>query len=500
MIMKQKILNFLMLTAFSLLLIACGGGSESESPSSPSQTPSTDTDNAQVFHVATTGDDRSGDGSLNNPWASINHALGSVSDSSTIIVAAGTYVGRIRLQGDFTNGVTVRSKVPYQAKLRHDATVVTCYYGKGITLSGFDIAHSTPDASALVVQIQNLLEDDTVSRIVLENNIIHDSYNNDILKINNGVNNITIRGNIFYNQSDSDEHIDINSAADITVEDNIFFNDFEGSNRKNENSTSSYIVIKDSNDDDDQYLGSQNITIKRNVFLNWQGSEGHNFVLIGEDGKEYFEAKDIMVENNLFLGNSSNLMRSPFAVKSGKDIVFRNNTVVGDLPSRAFAMRVNSENSEIQNENIQFYNNIWSDPTGSMGAIDAGSSNDFSDTPIDEIHSFSLNSNLYWNGDKEIPLDSNDFINHTDDTNQIIDDPLLPIPTNIVLPRLTSENSLADNSNDIKEAFKKLVELYGIPEQESAVIDHANAEHSPIEDILKRPRVDGSSDIGAYER
>ena len=58
---------------------------------------------------------------------------------------------------------------------------------------------------------------------------------------------------------------------------NIFFNDFAGSGRSNNNDTSSHIVIKDSN------LGSHNITVRRNVFLNWEGSTGSNFILIGED-------------------------------------------------------------------------------------------------------------------------------------------------------------------------------------------------------------------------
>lgn len=53
-----------------------------------------------------------------------------------------------------------------------------------------------------------------VSRITLKNNIFHDSYNNDLVKINNSISDITVSGNIFYNQNGSDEHIDINSAKE----------------------------------------------------------------------------------------------------------------------------------------------------------------------------------------------------------------------------------------------------------------------------------------------
>lgn len=71
--------------------------------------------------------------------------------------AAGTYNGRVDLRGRFAAGVVVRSEVPYQARLRHHGTVVTCFYGQGIALQGFDVAHDGPGAGALVVQIQDLL-------------------------------------------------------------------------------------------------------------------------------------------------------------------------------------------------------------------------------------------------------------------------------------------------------------------------------------------------------
>ena len=144
----------------------------------------------QALYVAPNGDDISGDGSALKPWVTITHALGSVSDGATILVRPGTYSGLVRLLGTFDAGVTVKFEVPYQARLRHSSTVITCFYGKGITLEGFDIAHSGPGAGALVIQIQDLIGEpgggDIVSRITLRNNVLHDSYNNDILKINNG--------------------------------------------------------------------------------------------------------------------------------------------------------------------------------------------------------------------------------------------------------------------------------------------------------------------------
>ena len=432
-------------------------------------------------------------------------ALDTVADGSTILVRPGTYNGRVRLRGSFASGVTVRSEVPYLARLRHNGTVITCFYGQGITLEGFDVAHSGPGAGALAIQIQDLIDEpggaDFVSRITLRNNILHDSYNNDILKVNNGAGNVTVEGNLFYNQTGHDEHIDVNSVTDVVIQDNVFFNDLAGSGRSNGNNTGSFIVIKDSNADDDTNLGSERITVQRNVFLNWEGSTGSYFVLIGEDGMPFYEARQVWVENNLMIGNAPNVMRAAFGVKGGKEITFRNNTVVGDLPSLAYAMRLNVEGSNLPNDDITFENNIWADPTGTMGAENASRPNDFSDTPPGETIGFLLDNNLYWNGGETIPSNAGEVVNYTDDVRRIVADPLLRDPAGVVLPRyVPATQSFADGSTNIREAFENLVQLYASTDPASPAIDSAT-DTGPGTDILGNSRPSGaSSDIGAWER
>ncbi|MEA2115085.1 MAG: right-handed parallel beta-helix repeat-containing protein, partial [Thermodesulfobacteriota bacterium] len=399
-------------------------------------------------------------------------------------------------------GMVVRSQTPYKAKLRNNDTVITAYSHpdgvSGITIDSFDIAHSGSGSGALVVHVDGG-GNNQVSNITFSNNVLHDSYNNDILKINNGCTNILVNSNMFYNQNGSDEHIDINSVSDVTVEDNIFFNDFEGSGRINQNDTSSYIVIKDSNGTDDIFTGSRNITVRRNIFLNWQGSSGSNFVLVGEDGKPFYEAFDVLVENNLMLGNSGNVMRAAFGVKGGRDITFRNNTVSGDLPSLAYGMRLNREGSNPSNDAVHFYNNVWSDQTGTMGAENPSRLDDFSDTEPDDTLSFVLANNLYWNGGDVIPENSSELINYTDDPSRLVTDPLLPPPVNIVLPRWQESSGLfADGSSTIRAAFENLVS-YAVPDSSSRLIDRADDSTAPAEDILGNPRT-VQKDIGAYEQ
>lgn len=454
-----------------------------------------------VTYVATGGSDETGDGSEGAPWATITHALDNVADGTTILVAPGTYTGRIRMRGTFATGVTVRSEVPYMARLRHDETVMTFYTHPdgvdGITVEGFDIAHTPgPSAGALVVHIDGGGNNE-VRRITLRNNIMHDSLNNDILKINNGISEVVVERNLFFNQTGEDEHIDLNSADGVVIQDNIFMNDFAASGRTNGNDTSSYIVVKDSNGPADIYTGSRNIVVRRNVFVQWQGDSGTGFLLFGEDGAAYVETVSATVENNLFLGNSPVLMRAPFGIKGSTNIVFRNNTTAGDMPARAL-LRFNREGANPIIDGIEMYNNIWSDPEGTMGAIDDNDGHDFSDVDPGHIDTFTISNNLYYNGGNAIPEDGAEAINWTDDSAAVPGDPMLADPSGLTAPHWNG-TAFADGSSDVCEAFAALVASYGTPAAGGAGVDVADPANAPADDIMGQPR-GNSPDIGAVER
>jgi len=455
---------------------------------------------AATWYVAVDGSDTSGDGSPGNPFATMTRAVDGASGGDEVIFRPGTYNGRQRLRREFQVPVVVRSEVPYAAKLRHDAgAALIAFTARNVVIEGFDIAHASDNTGGLVIQVQDLLgsvngsadgTDPAVSDIVFRNNIIHSSTNNDLLKVNNGGENVLIEGNLFFNQFGSDEHIDINSVIGVTVQDNIFMNTAERPN------TSSFVVIKDSNGSSDTVLGTRQVTVRRNVFMNWYGSDGQSFVRLGEDGTANFEAVDILVENNLMLGNSGALMRTPFTVQGSRDVVFRNNTVVGDMPSRSFAGRLIASPANPANENLVFVNNIWSDPTGTMGA-EGFNGVDLFDAPLDQTVSAVLNNNLYYNGGNPIPVDRGQFLMSTDDLAALIGDPLLPDPAGAVAP-LWDGATFADGSTTIRQAFQRLVGIWAVPGAGSPLIDAADPAASANEDILGQFR--GSApDLGALE-
>lgn len=456
--------------------------------------------NAAEWYVATDGSDSNGDGSQANPWATITHATDNASGGDIILVGPGTYNGRQRLRREFVQPVTIRSELPYQARLRHnDGAALIAFTARNIIIEGFDIAHASDNTGGLVIQVQDLLgqvsgsaggTDPVVSGLVFRNNIIHSSSNNDLLKINNGAEDIVIEGNLFFNQFGSDEHIDINSVIGVVVQDNIFMNTAERPD------TSSFVVIKDSNGSSDTVLGTQQVNVRRNVFLNWFGSSGQSFVRLGEDNTATFEAIDIIIENNLMLGNSAALMRTPLTIQGSRDVLFRNNTVVGDMPSRSFAARLIAGSANPLNENLLLVNNAWSDPTGTMGS-EAFSGVDLFDAPPEQTLSAELDNNLYFNGDNPIPPDNGQFLTFSDDAAAVVADPQLPNPASLIAP-LWDGSVFADGSTSIREAFLRLVNDWAVPAPGSALIDNANPSSSATEDILGRKR-GGSPDLGALE-
>lgn len=452
-----------------------------------------------TYYVAADGSDEFGNGRVNSPWRTITYAVNQVPDTGIILVEPGMYIGQVALSRKFTSGITIRSLVPYRAQLRHTDKVLYCFECAGVTVEGFDIAHSGPGAGQYVIQIQDTADNGTGGRdLQFINNILHDSYNNDIVKVNNGARNILFADNIFYNQYGEDSHIDINSALNVTLRNNIFFNDFAASGRSDTN-TGSFIVIKDSNGNEDGILGSQHITLDGNIFANWEGGIGNAFIALGDSSQvNYYFASDVVIQNNLFMGNAAEVIHTTLKIVGSSDVVFRNNTVTGDLPSKSFAFRLTTQ--ALPNRNIAFYNNIWADPTGTMGAENSSDVNNFADTESTESHI--IFNNLYWNGGADIPGDDNEQITYLQDTAANLSNPNLPTDQSTFLAPvwLPANGQFVGGFTAIDTLFDYLVANYCAIPAGSAAIDAANPQYAPATDILGNGRSTTTPDLGAYER
>ena len=445
---------------------------------------------------APTGNDAN-PGTDEQPWATLSHAAATVPDvGCTVWVKSGTYSGTTELERRFTTFTTFRAVTPYRAELVYPGPVIELDGVRNMIFEGFRLRHAGPDSSRYLV-IMDRRDDIWSEHVIFRNNIFHDSFNNDLLKIHNGARFVTVENNVFYNQGDSEQHMDVNSVTDVVIQDNIFFNDFAGSGRPISDNSKHFIVVKDSNEGHDGHFGSKRITIRRNIFLNWQGND-ENFVQIGNDGKPYHEADGVEVVNNLLIGNSPDLTGSAFGVTGARNVLFANNTVVGDLPSEAHALRVAIKGENPPNENIIFVNNIWSDPTGTMGVDLDGDSGKFSRGEPAETRNLVLDNNLYWNGGRPIP--PGDLVTPVeDDAHGIFADPLLRAQVEpVVLPRWTGSR-FCSGADSIREEFIRLVVYYGQLGIGSPAIGQADPTFAPGDDILGSRRSE-SPNIGAYER
>jgi hypothetical protein len=439
--------------------------------------------------VSPTGSDTD-DGSTSAPWATLEHAVKAVPDRGcTVWFTSGVYPGDQEIERKFTDRTVFRAVDPYRAVLQNDGTILDIGdRASRMTFRGFRI-RQTPGAAGVAVYVSGgNAPNPAPNHLTFADNIFHDAIDEDLLKIRSRARSITVRGNVFYNQGSNEQHIDANSVTDVVIEGNVFFNDFAASGRTDDGTTKHFIVVKDSNEGEDGLRGSEGITIRRNVFLSWQGDE-ESFVGIGNDGKSYHEAKQVRIERNLLVGDGRDAMNSPLTVYGAKGIVFVNNTIVGDLPSDAFAFEVNIKGRNPKNRGIRFWNNIWADPTGTMSQ--------FSDGVRANTNELTLSNNLYWNGGRRIPAgDLVSPLRH--DARRIVGDPRLATSHGSAILPVWDGSSFASGETSIRAEFVRLVRVYGSLPAGSPAVGRASPPVAPPRDILGRTWV-GRPDLGAFE-
>ncbi|HVR31609.1 MAG TPA: S-layer homology domain-containing protein [Acidimicrobiia bacterium] len=442
--------------------------------------------------VSPSGSD-AGAGTNASPWRTLSHAAEAVADAGcTVWFMPGIYSGPQEIERRFQTVTRFRSATPYQAVFEHSSMVVRVNGARNVVIEGFEIRHSGPGSSGTVVNVD---EGGGVwaEHITLRNNIIHDSFDNDLLKIHNGVRFATVSGNVFYNQGPNEQHMDVNGVTDVVIEDNIFFNNFAASSRVPPGDTKHYIVVKDSNAAADGLLGAHRITIRRNVFAHWEGGN-ESIIQVGNDGKPYIEARTVTISDNLFIGDGTDRATSVLGVAGATDVKFVNNTVTGDFPVRAIALRIVRKVDNPMNENVVIANNIFSDPTGTLGAQPGEQSGKFSTGDPASVTGLVLNSNLYWNAGNSIP--SGDVISPTDDVGRIVADPGLVADIPAVVPTVWNGNAFGSGAISVRDEFLRIAQRFGVPG--SAVASGANPSHASSTDLLGNAR-SATPSIGAVE-
>jgi hypothetical protein len=459
---------------------------------------------AGTYYLSPTGSDMAGTGARQKPWKSIQHATSKMpDDGSTVVLLDGLYEGSQSVVRQFTKFCTVRAENRYRAQLcggPRQNRVLSCYSAANVIFQGLEIFGTGATQGEYLVHITT----PKTHNLVFEDCILHDCYNNDLVKINDDTHHILFRNCVVYNQTDhgGDQHFDINTCTDIRLEDSIFFNDYAGSGRRSEHRSQGFIVAKNSGSTPDV---TRRITLRGNVFLNYDGKPDMAFILLGEDGKPFIEAQQVLIENNLFIHNSPVQTWGTLLYKGGlKDITFRANTVVGHAAVKwtgaesAVCLRI-EKNPPMGD--LTFVNNIFCDPTGQMPRFSISGEETFAPGSKQVL----LN-NLYWNAGKPIPTETKDVLAPDRDAKKILADPRLGNGNgggavgSVTLPRWDSKKGVfLSGQKTIRQEFERLVKLYAVPAPGSPAVHAADSVNMPKDDILGNPRGD-KPDIGCFQR
>ena len=453
----------------------------------------------ETHYVSAGGSDKDGDGSQARPWRTIRFATDKVpDDGGTIVLLDGLYEESQSVARQFVRTCTVRAEHPYRARLRSPAgqnRVLTCYAAANVKFEGLELVGSGGTQGEYLVHLGTA----KTHHLLFDDCLIHDCYNNDLVKINDFAHHIVFRNCVFFNQTDhgGDQHLDINTVTDIAVEQSILLNDYAGSGRTSRNQSQGFVVVKNSGSTPNV---TRRIAFRRNVFCGWDGKPDQSYLLLGEDGKPFFEAQEVMIENNLFLHHSPVRTWGTLLLKGGlRDVTFRANTVVGHPAvkwSGAFAavcLRID-ENPPMGD--LTFVNNIWCDPTGAMPRFTMSDGQLFAPGSKQVI-----SNNVYWNGGKPIPVEAKDVLAPARDPKKHLVDPRLGNPgLGMTLPRWdAAKGRFLSGEKTIRGEFERLVRRYAVPGGEGPAPPAADPSSMPPDDILGNPRGE-RPDIGCFQK
>ncbi|MCX5998531.1 MAG: right-handed parallel beta-helix repeat-containing protein, partial [Chloroflexi bacterium] len=158
-----------------------------------------------TWHVATIGNDTTGDGSQGNPWLTIQHAIDNAGAFDTITVHPGQYVaGNTVLQSNLT---IQSSDGPEVTSVHGSAINGFTIWGKGVVIDGFTI--TTCSIGIRLADPQKISADDCI----IKNNDIHDNVTGILVESSN---NIISHNTISYNNEQPKDFSGIHLGLDAT--------------------------------------------------------------------------------------------------------------------------------------------------------------------------------------------------------------------------------------------------------------------------------------------
>ena len=180
------------------------------------------------------------------------------------------------------------------------------------------------------------------------------------------------------------------------------------------------------------------------------------------------------------------MIDTAFSVRGSMNITFTHNTVVGDLPARAYALRSSLTDENLKNRNLLLANNIWSDPTGTMGAGRA-----IPTTTASLPATLKIRSTLCCiaiSTGTAAPIPERGLVAPlVADANPVVANPQLPAgPQSLVLPRWNG-SAFASGNTTVRQEFERLVDAFGRIPPLSPAAGQADPNYSPSVDILGRP-------------
>ena len=261
------------------------------------------------IYVANNGDDNNGDGSISNPYATIQQALNQSADNDTIILRGGTYTSNeIRIEH---NNITIKSYPAEWAVIQaptNDENITSCIWYHEPTIVGGRLERLEIIGGYLYgVKLESdwnwgapIPDRHGTSNIVISHCKIHDT-GRDCIKIPSGCDSIIIENCTIYNSGigisndpnePNAEGIDLVNDDDVIIRNNFVYN-----------TSTTGIYSKG---------GSINTLIENNLVVN----AGENGILLGfYTDEEWFDT----IANPNFYENISGTVRNNIIINTQMD-------------------------------------------------------------------------------------------------------------------------------------------------------------------------------------